>query len=188
MLGGTSTVSDMAERFSAGRRLTTICSVDSARSNRRRSVWLLSTATCLNDWIRSAARLRLATSCLAASLLPAMNSSSFDRRTCPSRTSSAKCSQRRAKLDATVRLMPTGLFTSCATPATRPPSAASFSASIRLFWVSCSSRSAFSARSFEALSSFSAASLAMAFWRNTSTARAMAPISSRAPTSCTGRA
>ena len=57
----------------------------------RRSAWLRSTATCLNDWIRSAARLRLATSCLAASWLPAMNSSSLERRTAPSRTSSANC-------------------------------------------------------------------------------------------------
>ena len=40
------------------------------------------------------------------------------------------------KARATVRLMPTGLLTSCATPATKPPSAASFSASIRLFCVS----------------------------------------------------
>ena len=46
----------------------------------RRSAWLRSTATCLKAWIRSAARWRLATSCLAASWLPAMNSSSRERR------------------------------------------------------------------------------------------------------------
>ena len=130
-----------------------MCSVDSRRSNVRRSAWLRSTATCLKDWIRSAARLRFATSCLAASWLPAMNSSSLERRIFPLRTSAEKLSQRRAKLDATVRLMPIGLLTSCATPATKPPSAASFSASIRLCCVSCRSRSARSARSFDACSS-----------------------------------
>ena len=180
-----STLNAIAERFSAGNRLATICSVASPSSNMRRSAWLRSTATCLNAWIRSAARLRLATSCFAASWLPLMNSSSVDLRTAPSRIAAENWSQRRAKLDATVRLMPTGLLTSCATPATRPPSAASFSASIRLCCVSCSSRSADSAFSFAALSSISAWRLAMAFSRNTSTARAISPISSRASVSRT---
>ncbi len=49
-------------------------------------------------------------------------------------SSASNISARRAKLDATVRLMPIGLLTSWATPATRPPSAASRSASIRFCW------------------------------------------------------
>ena len=36
-----------------------------------------------------------------------------------------------ASVDATVRLVPIGLLISCATPATRPPSAASLSVSMR---------------------------------------------------------
>ena len=46
-----------------------IWSVASARSNWRRSAWLRSTATCLNDWISSPARWRLATSWSAAAWL-----------------------------------------------------------------------------------------------------------------------
>ncbi len=62
---------------------------------------------------------------------------------------------RRAKLEATVRLMPIGLLTSWATPATSPPSAASRSASIRFCCAALSSSSALSAFSFDARSSSS---------------------------------
>ena len=121
-----STWSVIGERFSTGRRLAMIWSVASLRENCRRSACERSTATCLNDWISSPARCRLATSCCEASREDCTNSSSCERRRPPSPLSwASKISVRRAKLDATVRLMPIGLLTSCATPATRPPSAAS---------------------------------------------------------------
>src|SRR5262249_20091095 len=132
MPAGTSTLRVIWDFLSTGRKLATIGSVDSRRSNGRRSAWLRSTATCLNDCTNSPARWRLATSWLAASRPPSRNSSSRERRSGPAPTSFANSSHLRAKLDATVRLMPMGLFTSCATPATRPPSAASFSAAMRL--------------------------------------------------------
>ena len=185
---GTSTSMVIGDRLSTGRRLATIWSVDSLKLNWRRSAWDRSTATCLKDWINSPARCRFATSCWAASRQVRTNSSSCDRFRGPAdRSSASNISARRAKLDATVRLIPTGLFTSCATPATSPPSAASRSASIRFCCAALNSSSALSARSFDARNSSSASRLAMAFLRNTSTARAMAPISSRASVPATLR-
>ncbi len=183
---GTSTDSVIAAFFNTGFRLATIWSVASLRLNCRRSACDRSTATCLNDWISSPARCRFATSCPAASREVLTNSSSLERRSGSVRNSCSNVSARRAKLDATVRLMPIGLLTSWATPATSPPSAASRSASIRFCCAALSSSSALSAFSFEARSSSSVLRLAMAFSRNTSTARAMAPTSSLAVVPCTG--
>ncbi len=87
MPAGMSTVSAICDFFSTGRRLAMICSVDSRRSNWRRSAWLRSTATCLNDCTSSPARCRLATSWLAASRPPSRNSSSRERRSGPELTS-----------------------------------------------------------------------------------------------------
>src|SRR6202022_3879017 len=107
-----------------------------------------SAATCLNEVISSAARLRLATSCEDASRLVSRKSFRLDRLRSPRATSAANNAVLRSRDEATVRLMPTGLLTSWATPATSRPSAASFSASISDCWVSRKLRNAASAAPF----------------------------------------
>ena len=106
------------------------CSVRSPRLKRRRFEYFWSVATCLNDWINSAAWLRLVTSCDDASRLISRNSFRLDRLRLPCANSAANMAILLSSVEATVRLVPTGLLISCATPATSRPSAASFSASI----------------------------------------------------------
>src|SRR5213083_710072 len=72
-----------------------IWSVASLRLNCRRSACERSTATCLNDWISSPARCRLATSCPAASRETLTNSSSLERR-----SGSARNARRHRQADA----------------------------------------------------------------------------------------
>src|SRR6476661_3561128 len=64
------------------------------------------------------------------------------RRTWPDAIWCVKSALRCASVDATVRLVPIGLLISCATPATRPPSAASLSVSMRYRCVSLACRAA----------------------------------------------
>jgi hypothetical protein len=80
----------------------------------------------LNDWISSAARLRLATSCDDASRLVSRKSFRLERRSSPRATSAVKFDVLRSSAEATVRLMPTGLLTSWATPPPAVPSASFF--------------------------------------------------------------
>jgi hypothetical protein len=81
--------------------------------------------------------LRLATSSSDAFRLILRNSFRLDRLRLPRATSEEKVAILRSNDEATVKLVPTGLLISCATPATSRPRAASFSASIKEFWVSC---------------------------------------------------
>ena len=70
--------------------------------------------------------------CDAASRPAAMNSVRVDRRTPPLATLASNRSALFRKAEATVRLVPTGVLSSWATPATSLPSAASFSVCTRL--------------------------------------------------------
>ena len=124
---GSQVMSSMRPRLrNSGRNPIRTCSASSPTSKRRRSRPLRSAATCLNDCTSSDARKRFATSWTAASFTPPRNSFRADRLISPRSTSPAKTSYRRCSEEAIVRLIPTGLLISCATPATRRPSAASF--------------------------------------------------------------
>jgi hypothetical protein len=124
----------------------------------------------LNEVIGSAARLRLANQLRGRIATGFEKFIEWDRLSSPRATSAANNAVLRSSDEATVRLMPIGLLTSWATPATSRPSAASFSASIREFWVSRRLRNA-----------DSAASLAL---RISCSPRLRSPISSATVTIC----
>ena len=177
---GMSTLSMICDFFSTGRRLAMICSVDSLEVELPPFGVAAIDRDLLERLDELAGTLQIGDQ-LIGGVAAALQELVEPRA--PQRTRdyfAAESSQRRAKLDATVRLMPIGLLTSCATPATSPPSAASFSAAIRFC---CASRRSLSATrhvpSRHAAHS-PALRLAMAFSRNTSSARAISPISSRA--------
>src|SRR5437867_4286221 len=104
---------------------------------RRMLVW--STATCLKLPIKSAARCEFFSTSAAASRQCAMKSSRAVRRSASPvstwRPNSCTCS---LSVDATVSELPSGVLSSCATPATRLPSDASFSVCTSWF-IACSS-------------------------------------------------
>ena len=106
-----------------------------SKCRRWSEVW--STAICLKLVIRSAAFDKLRIRRSQAVLAFAAYASNLERRIVPVWISSTKTSVISLSELAVNKLLPIGVFNSCATPATTPPRAANFSCSTSLLCVCC---------------------------------------------------